>query len=120
MNTLCDILPAIKPRNPNISILWEEDQKDLIEKLAQAITQHGTMEGIQCLASGIELHLENTPDFCEEHIKDQDLIKEVLDAVANFADSLKASDAKTSMGCRNMRRIARQELLAAISDIKVN
>lgn len=113
------VIPFTKPRNPDISILWDEDQADLIEKLAQSITQHGTMENIQCLSSAIELHLDNTPDFCDEHIKDQEFIIKVLDAVAKFAENLQASDAKTGMGCRNMRRIARQDLLTAISDLKV-
>ncbi|MBA3756082.1 MAG: hypothetical protein H0X02_07620 [Nitrosomonas sp.] len=109
---------SIKPRNINIPNLWEEDQKDLIENIAQSVTQYQTKNVIDCLSSGIELHLENTPDFLREYKKDQELIVRVLDAVSKFSVNLTQDD-KTEIGCRQIRRRARDQFLIAIGDIEV-
>lgn len=101
----------------NVSMLYEEPQKALIEDIQMCIAAYSLKETIDCLIEAIEIDQEELPDESERR-KDLDLIKGFIEAVSSAAEDL-SEDAKTELGCRQMRRRARDNFLIAISDVKV-
>lgn len=104
--------------NNSAHLLYEDTQRELIEDISQSIRTYSMKETIDCLIEGIEINQERYPDDSENE-KDCDLIKEFLEAVSGAAEDL-AEDATTGLGCRQIRRRARDKFLIAIADIRVN
>lgn len=101
----------------NISPLWDDPQVKLIEKTEKAIRDYSLKETIDCLISAIEVNQEGLPDE-SERMRDLDLIKAFLEAVSGAAEDL-SEDTQAGLGCKQIRRRARDRFLINIADVKV-
>ncbi len=102
----------------NISTLFDDPQVALIQDIEKSIAQYSLKETIDCEISAIELRKDKLSDDSEE-FKDLEFVHGAFEALAKLAENL-SEDAKTGLGCRQIRRRARDRFLIDIADIKVN
>lgn len=101
----------------NVVQLMTDKQVKLIESIEQSIEQYSLKEAIDCIISAIELRQELLDDKSEE-LKDLNMIHEFFEALSTLSEDL-AEDATTALGCRQIRRRARDRFLGNIADYKV-